>query len=121
MITRRGFLLSCLALGVAPVIVRASSIMRVRPVDDYGLIPYPQTIRIGLYDRLRALSRYARENQIKPAIVGGEEFYFAYVTPDYGKQLVEELRGLATLPARRSKLSTGEIVRFEDIIVRGIA
>lgn len=48
---RRGFLKSCLALGAAPMIVRADSLMKLVPFDtgiitlDYSIVmnPIPQT------------------------------------------------------------------------------
>ena len=40
MISRRSFLAGILALGVAPAVVKASSIMRVRPVIANGVVKY---------------------------------------------------------------------------------
>ena len=39
-IKRRSFLAGILALGVAPAVVKASSIMRVRPVLENGVVKY---------------------------------------------------------------------------------
>jgi len=53
-ITRRSFLAGILALGVAPAVVKASSIMRVRPIilpgdDEFRLF----TGEIGRYESVR--------------------------------------------------------------------
>lgn len=45
---RRGFLQAILALGVAPAIVRADSLMRVIPVDTALELPYRQG-ELGVY------------------------------------------------------------------------
>ncbi len=45
MLTRRGFMGSILALGLAPAVVKASSIMRVRPI----ICPW----EIGFYEDVR--------------------------------------------------------------------
>lgn len=108
-LTRRWFLSACLALGVAPAVVKASSIMRVRPVivpgdAEWVLGPtegpyYPTELftgEIGRYegitimepgvsiDDIRRMREHARKHHIKPDADG---CYIAMVTPDWTRDL----------------------------------
>ena len=101
MITRRGFLLSCLALGAAPAIVRASSIMRVRSM--------PAVFDI---DRLVA---YMRDNHVKPAIIGGQECYVMMTHPDYSADIMAALKAKSRKIRRARAPMRGSIYHLDGI------
>ena len=75
---RRGFLAGILALGMAPAVVKASSIMRVRPIlllGDDVLTFYEQTITI---DQMRGVVDTMQRCHIPPDRDG---YYHAFVHP----------------------------------------
>jgi len=93
-ITRRSFLAGILALGVAPAVVKASSIMRVRPIvlpgdPEFELI----TEEIGRYESIRfiestpdihAIIVAMKRQHIPP---GPDGNYIAIVHPSYMNEI----------------------------------
>lgn len=103
-IDRRRFLLGMLALGAAPAIVRAESIMRVRPI----IPPSVCLAEIGHYESfrfiesphvdvsaesIRAACDKLREAAIKPVRIDGEDSWIVIVHPDRTEEVYEALRG----------------------------
>ena len=85
---RRGFLAGILALGMAPAVVKASSIMRVRPVlllGDDVLEFYEQTITI---DQMRGVVDEMRLRHIPPDASGN---YWATLHPSQAARWQKEM------------------------------
>ena len=93
-ITRRSFLAGILALGVAPAVVKASSIMRVRPIVLPGDAEF-ELFRgeIGRYESVRfiestpdihAMVAAMKRQHIPP---GPDGNYIAIVHPSYMKDI----------------------------------
>lgn len=83
-LTRRGFLTACLALGVAPAVVKAASIMRVRPIITWHGVAWTEVAGIPT-DELRQIMQIMAAPQ--------REFYVAIVHPDNTEMVKAWARG----------------------------
>ena len=94
---RRLFLASCLALGAAPAIVRASSLMRMVPTESGLLVPSRRLLQME---------------------IGGEMFYFVSDVTLDGFRIRAHQDGpiiAVAAPAARGMVGNGDIVLINPL------
>jgi len=109
-VDRRGFLASILALGMAPAVVKASSIMRVRPSPILftgeigvfeGLTFYEQIVTI---DQMRGMVDEMRLRHIPPDASGS---YWVAMHPAHEDRWLREIAGAAKRSSFIDRVTAG--------------
>ena len=93
---RRGFMSSILALGVAPAIVRAESIMRIKPIllpgEDFGVTTHIANYHAGIAMDIRkelASNLYSNGHFFKgkARLAYIDTYHGPFITPDEMRKL----------------------------------
>ena len=126
-ISRRGFLGACLAAAVAPAVVKASSLMTVRPIGlivpkDLGLVtptyeggPHVVSVHDSYYSPWNTgiwMENYAQYAQVQAQILDLERYAHAHTRierPDYYSSAARERKAIQAAWANGRYASAGLI------------